>query len=243
MFTNTSTGDYATNWWNFGDGVTSTLDSPTHTYTTGKAYTVTLSVSGLGGTDTVTRTNYISVTWPLANVIVTPTPITMTVGATQTFSASGIDAGGSPMAISPTWSTDAGTMTDNVLTAQTTPVNDRHVTATVGNISGTAVVNVAVGPLSRLTITPTNVTLAMHTTQQFTAAGFDAYNNVITHPSIIWQVTPIDAGIIDASGWFTAGNKAGVYPNAIVVASGGISATSNVIVRWPYQVYLPVVLR
>jgi PKD repeat protein len=241
-FTNTSTGDYATSWWNFGDGVTSTLDSPTHTYTTGKAYTVTLTVSGLGGTDTSTRTNYISVTWPLANIIVTPTPITMTVSATQTFSASGIDAGGSPMAISPTWNTDAGTMTGNVLTARTTPASGLHITATIGSISGTAIVDIIAGSLNRLTITPTVVTLTTHTTQQFTAVGFDVYNNVITHPSIVWQVTPIHVGVIDATGWFTAGNKAGVYPNAIIAASGSISVTAKVIVQ-PHQVYLPAVLR
>jgi hypothetical protein len=65
---------------------------------------------------------------------------------------------------------------------------------------------------------------------------------VITHPSIVWQVTPIDVGVINATGWFTAGNKAGVYPNAIVVASGSISTTAKVIVQ-PHQVYLPAVLR
>ena len=61
--------------------------------------------------------------------------------------------------------------------------------------------------------------------------------------SLSWQVTPPDVGTIDATGLFTAGTKAGVYPDAVVVSSGGISNTADVIVRWPYQVYLSVVLR
>lgn len=173
-------------------------------------------------------------------ITVTPNPVAVTVGATQTFTATGVDECDDIVPISPTWSTDAGTMIGNILTAQTTPVSGLHVTATVGSVSGTAAVNVTVGPLNRLTITPTVITLTMYATQQFTAAGFDAYTNVITHPSITWYVTSSDIGRIDATGWFTAGNKAGVYPKAIVVASGSISATAKVIIV-PYQVYLPVV--
>jgi PKD repeat protein len=62
QFTGESFGDI-TDWlWHFGDGVTSTQESPTHTYTSAGAYTVTLDVSGPGGSDTLSRTNYITVT-------------------------------------------------------------------------------------------------------------------------------------------------------------------------------------
>lgn len=179
----------------------------------------------------------------LNSVVVTPQPATITVGVTQTFTASGADAFGNSVSISPTWSTDAGAMTGGVLTAQTISASSKHVTATVDNLSDTITFDVTAGPLSHLTITPTVVTLTMRATQQFTAAGFDVYHNVITHPAIIWQAAPIDVGVIDATGWFTAGNKAGIYPNAIVVASGSISTTAKVIVRWPYQVFLPSLLR
>ena len=199
---------------------------------------ITATVGSIRGTASV---NIIA--GSLYSVVVTPRPVTLTVGVTRTFTASGADAFGNSVSISPTWSTDAGSMTGGALTTQTMPANSKHVTSTVGNLSDTITFDVVAGPLSRLTITPTNVTLAMHTTQQFTAAGFDVYNNVITQPSIGWQVAPIDVGVIDAAGWFTAGNKAGVYPHAIIIASGNISATAQVIVRWPYQVYLPVVLR
>jgi len=65
VFTNTSTGDYTASLWDFGDEVTSTLESPTHTYAVGGFFTVTLTVSGPGGNDTLTRGNYITVYTPV----------------------------------------------------------------------------------------------------------------------------------------------------------------------------------
>jgi PKD repeat protein len=56
-----------TDWlWDFGDTFTGTQTNPTHTYSTTGAYTVTLTVSGPDGTDTLTRTNYITVYTPVA---------------------------------------------------------------------------------------------------------------------------------------------------------------------------------
>jgi PKD repeat protein len=69
VFTNTSTGAYAASLWCFGDGITSTQTSPTHTYTAIGTYTITLTVSadtdhgaGMDGSDTLSRSNYITVT-------------------------------------------------------------------------------------------------------------------------------------------------------------------------------------
>ncbi len=60
-FTNTSSGDYTSSLWGFGDGITSTLTSPTHIYTAAGVYTVTLTVSDGIDTSTITRPNYITV--------------------------------------------------------------------------------------------------------------------------------------------------------------------------------------
>ncbi len=60
--TNTSTGDYDSSWWNFGDRMTSTLPSPTHTYRNPGVYTVTLQVVRPGGIDTRTKRAYVIVT-------------------------------------------------------------------------------------------------------------------------------------------------------------------------------------
>jgi PKD repeat protein len=64
-FTNTSSGNYTSTLWHFGDGLTSTLDSPTHTYTAGRTYTVALTVHEVVGTalapHTETKFAYITV--------------------------------------------------------------------------------------------------------------------------------------------------------------------------------------
>jgi len=66
-FTNTSTGGVT--WlWTFGDGNTSTLQNPSHTYTASGTYTVKLKIYGCNGNDSLVRTNYISV-----NLVTAPT--------------------------------------------------------------------------------------------------------------------------------------------------------------------------
>ena len=51
-----------TNWlWDFGDGNTSTLQSPTHSYTTSGTYDVSLTVSNADGMDTHTEIAYITI--------------------------------------------------------------------------------------------------------------------------------------------------------------------------------------
>jgi PKD repeat protein len=61
-FSNQSYGSYKTCLWIFGDGESSTeCDSLSHVYAEIGSYTVTLTVSGNGGVDTVTEANYITV--------------------------------------------------------------------------------------------------------------------------------------------------------------------------------------
>ncbi|NIN33615.1 MAG: PKD domain-containing protein, partial [Gammaproteobacteria bacterium] len=56
----------ASSWlWDFGDGNTSTLQNPTHTYTAMGSYTVTLTATNQFGSDTETKVNYITVTAPV----------------------------------------------------------------------------------------------------------------------------------------------------------------------------------
>lgn len=83
-FTDLSTGDPTAWSWDFGDGVTSSIQNPVHAYTADGQYTVRLIVSNADGADTATKTNYISVGAgaPTANFTGTPTsgnaPLTVT---------------------------------------------------------------------------------------------------------------------------------------------------------------------
>ncbi|OPX70867.1 MAG: PKD domain protein [Methanoregulaceae archaeon PtaB.Bin108] len=61
QFHDTSVGS-PTGWqWDFGDGTTTTLQSPSHTYTTPGNYTVTLTAGSSGGTNTTIKADFIQV--------------------------------------------------------------------------------------------------------------------------------------------------------------------------------------
>jgi PKD repeat protein len=60
-FFNTSAGAVSSSQWSFGDGATGAGLNPTHVYTQPGVYSVTLTVSGPAGSDTVTNTSYIQV--------------------------------------------------------------------------------------------------------------------------------------------------------------------------------------
>jgi beta propeller repeat protein len=61
-FTDKSTGS-PTKWkWTFGDGAISTKQNPTHKYSKAGKYTVTLKVTNAAGTNTATKSKYITVT-------------------------------------------------------------------------------------------------------------------------------------------------------------------------------------
>ena len=66
QFTDNSIGHVSSRLWDFGDGTTSTEQNPTHTYMYKNIadYTVSLSITGMGGSDTETKTNYIHLNTP-----------------------------------------------------------------------------------------------------------------------------------------------------------------------------------
>jgi PKD repeat protein len=73
QFTDRSSGTITGRSWAFGDGGSDTVPDPVHTYNNPGAYTVTLTVSGPGGSHTLTRPNYITVT----SIPVTATVVSM----------------------------------------------------------------------------------------------------------------------------------------------------------------------
>ena len=65
QFTDASTGDPVSWSWSFGDGGASSLRNPDHTYTAAGTYTVSLTATGAGGSDTEAKTDLITVNEPV----------------------------------------------------------------------------------------------------------------------------------------------------------------------------------
>lgn len=93
-FTNTSQPTGVNSNWDFGDGNTSAVNSPTHSYAATGLYTVKLVITdALGCTDSLIRTNYIRVALPVASFTVSDsvtscTPLEVQFNNTSTFSSS-----------------------------------------------------------------------------------------------------------------------------------------------------------
>ena len=73
-FTDASAGIITAWSWVFGDTGTSTDQNPTHLYTGPGTYTVSLTVTGPGGSDTETKTDYITVTTPVGSLTAVLSP-------------------------------------------------------------------------------------------------------------------------------------------------------------------------
>jgi PKD repeat protein len=76
VFSDQSTYSPTTWAWDFGDGTTSALQNPSHTYAGLGTFTVSLTATNAGGTDIESKSGYISVVaYPVITYTPTPTPL------------------------------------------------------------------------------------------------------------------------------------------------------------------------
>jgi hypothetical protein len=195
------------------------------------AGTFTNTVKATSGTVSGTTTVTVTV-GPLATIALAPSPDTLAINATRQYVAVGRDAGGNEVSITPTWSIQAsGGSVDNagLFTAGTTPGTfENTVKATSGSVSGTATVTVTVGPLAAITVTPNPANVAVGTTQQFTATGKDAGDNVVSLSTPATWSVEAGGGTINGTGLFTAGTASGTFLNTVKATSGLVSGTATV---------------
>jgi PKD repeat protein len=129
VFTDMSTGT-PTGWrWTFGDtgtGNTSTLRNPTHTYTVPGNYSVNLTVSNAGGSNTLVRTGYITVTSTYAQRVVAGRSTGYTDSTGKVWSADRSYSAGS-------WGNTGGSTYSNSNTIAGTPDPDLYRSERYGN--------------------------------------------------------------------------------------------------------------
>jgi uncharacterized repeat protein (TIGR01451 family) len=229
-FTNSSTGA-STYLWTFGDGSTSTATNPTHVYTQAGVYTVTLTASNEGSSDTLTRTHYITATeTPVAGF--SADPLTGTVPLTVTFTNSSTgastyfwDFGDGSSFIIPDSSfthvyTQAGVYTVT-LTASNEGLSDTltrtgYITVTDIPITGLTLTNDSPTELGYLTTLTATVTAGSNIT--YTWAPGDNSSFITLHSSFTYTYPAVG----NYTAAVTAANSTG-----IMTATTGVTITGS----------------
>jgi uncharacterized repeat protein (TIGR01451 family) len=161
---------------------------------------------------------------PLYSITVSPDSVNVPAGTTRLFTANGFDQYGNSVPITPTWSSNGGTIDANgLLEAQTMATPGRFVTATQATVSGTATINIVAGALSSIVVSPPSANVVAGTTRSFTANGFDQFGNAIA----ITPTWSTNGGSISASGVFTA-NTAAVLGRLVTATQDTVAGTANV---------------
>ena len=241
-FDNTSEGQISSVEWDFGDGETSTERSPNHRYTIAGAYDLTLNVSGPGGDDASAMVGAIIVeSGPAAALEISPSSATLAVQEGTQFMAVARDEFGNVVPGTIAWAIEGegGSIAENGLfEAETLAGSFADIVSVsfqtdAGELAATASVTVEPGPVARVSMEPTEVTLDIGATQQFSFTAFDEFDNETTDVIAAWTIPP-NVGAIDTKGLLTLGTRAGTFPNAIrletVKGTARASATANLTV-------------
>ena len=223
-FSNTSTGSITGYSWTFGDGGTSTAASPSHIYSAAGTYTVILTVTGPGGSNTQTRTNYVTVTAPpvapVAQFTGSPTsgtsPLTVAFSNTSTGSITGYSwtfgDGGTSTAASPSHIySAAGTYT--VSLTVTGPGGSNTQTRT----SYVTVTAPPVAPVAQFTGSPTSGNSPLTV----------AFSNTSTGSITGYSWTFGDSGTSNAASPSHIYSAAGTYTVSLTVTGPGGSNTQT----------------
>jgi hypothetical protein len=161
---------------------------------------------------------------PIYRIIVLPDPVNLTVGSTQAFTATAYDSYNNtiPGAIF-IWTTDVGSVdATGLFTAQTSP-GTGTVTATIGTISDSADVDIVIGTIDHIIVNPDPATVVVRAQQQFTAAAYDAYNNLITDAVFLWSS---NVGDVNSTGFFTAWTTPGI--GIVTATNWTVNGSANV---------------
>jgi len=208
-----------------------TIDASTGLFTAGTTAgtftnTVTATSGAISGTASVTVTP-----GALATIVITPSPATLAVHATQQFTVTGKDVNNNTVPVpSPSWQVFAGGGTidaNGLFTAGSTAGTFTNtIGVTSGSIAAVATVTVTPGPVVTVTVLPADTTIARNSNLKYTATAKDADGNVVTG-IITWNNGNATAGTLSASGNFHA-STAGVWPAQIQATVGGVTGSTGV---------------
>ena len=180
-------------------------------------YLITATQGTISGSTNVTVTP-----GALAKIDVTPKTATISADQKQQYNATGSDAKGNAVSITPSWSTSGGSISPSGGLYTPKKVGTFTITAAQGSISGTASVTVTAGKAAKLAITPENPTITADDTQKFNATAMDANDNPVS-VSVTWSTS----GGSVPGGTYTP-SKVGTYK--VNATSGTLSASTDITV-------------
>ena len=252
VFTDASTGTITNRSWTFGDGGTSSAISPGHTYTNAGVFSVSLQVSGPGGSSTSNRFNLITVTntnappAPPVLAIVSPTDFQTFTNASLVVTGTASDISGIlSVTVNGTVATLSGTnWTEQVTLALGTNALNVIATDNTAN-TATQLVHAVLAPpptnQAPVIVSAPAVTNALLSIQNVyvVAAGETNVFNVgaIDHSGLSlsyqWQFgdgVTNDESLFSTAQHAYAINNCGPVTATVTVSAGGASITSNVTV-------------
>jgi uncharacterized protein YjdB len=171
----------------------------------------------------------------IVQIDILPSTVSLTVGTTQQFSATGhfSDGTSQDMTSNVTWTSQTpavATITAAGL-ATAKSAGTSAISGTSGAVTGSASLTVTAVTLKTLTVTPANPTLAKNATQQFMATGtFNDGSTQNLSSSVAWSSTTPAVATISSNGLVTA---AGVGTSTIQAVSGSVSGSTILTVTGP----------
>src|SRR5690349_10961682 len=196
---------------------------------TGKSAGSTTISASLGG---VTGSTSLTVTAPtISSIVITPDGLTLGIGIGQQYTATAIYSDGSTQDLvsGVTWSSSAtGVATINSSgLATTVGAGTATITAKVGSFTDTTQLTVVAANLVSISVTPTPVSIAIGTDQQFSAVG--SFNDGSTQllPSVTWSSSSSSVATITATSGSVSGTAALTVTGATVTSIAVTPANSN----------------
>jgi uncharacterized protein YjdB len=180
----------------------------------------------------VTGNTGLTVTTPVISFLtVSPDGLTLGAGVKQQFTATATYSDGSSQDLSSgvTWSTSDNTLATVNSTGLVTTVaaGTITITATLGSINDSATLTVVPAKLLSISVSPSNPSIALGTTEQFTATGNFDDGSTQQLTSVTWSSSDVNVATINASGLATS---TGTGPATITATSGSVSGSASLTV-------------
>jgi uncharacterized protein YjdB len=189
------------------------------------AGTTNISASFAG----VSQSTALTVTAPsIVSIAVTPVGLTLAIGINQQFVATATYSDGSSadLASGVTWnssSTTVATINSSGL-ATTVAAGSTTITATVGSFTDTMTLTVLPAHLISISVSPATPSIALGTTQQFTAVGSFDDGSTQWLQSVTWSSSSSSIATADSTGLATS---VGTGVTTITATSGSVSGTAS----------------